>query len=116
MVKSIRECVNLEKSTDKNLKVVVKLAIPDIEKIKVSIKDRSQIEDVEREIEENTKKNDRYVHSMKAEIKARKILLTALDQAEEFYNNQRGDVKVVVNVSIFDLNEMLKYLYSIVSF
>lgn len=100
MAKSIRECVNLEKSTDKNLKVVVKLAIPDLEKIKISIKDRSQVEDVEREIEENTKKNDKYVHSLKSEIKARKILLTALDQAEEFYNNQRGDVKVVVNVSI----------------
>ena len=104
MVKSIRECVNLEKSTDKNLKIVVKLAIPDLEKIKIAIKDRSQVEDVERDIEENTKKNDKYVHSLKAEMKARRILLTALEQADEFYNNQRGDVKVVVNVSIFGLH------------
>lgn len=82
----------------------MKLAIPDLEKIKIAIKDRSQVEDVERDIEENTKKNDKYVHSLKAEMKARRILLTALEQADEFYNNQRGDVKVVVNVSIFGLH------------
>jgi hypothetical protein len=33
------------------------------------------------------------------EIKARKIPLTALDQAEKFYKHQRRDVKKVVYVS-----------------
>lgn len=41
--------------------------------------------------------------TLKAEIKARSILLTALDQAEEFYKNQRRDVKKVVYVSLIEL-------------
>lgn len=40
-----------------------------------------------------------FMASLESEIKARKILLTALDQADRFYRNQRRDVKKVVYVS-----------------
>ena len=39
-----------------------------------------------------------YVKSLKTEIKSRKVLLSILEQAEIFYQNQRGEVKVVANV------------------
>jgi hypothetical protein len=61
--------------------------------------DRSHVEDLERDVENAEKKYELFVESISAEIKARKILLTALDQAEKFYRNQRRDVKKVVYVS-----------------
>jgi hypothetical protein len=54
---------------------------------------------LERDIENAGKKYELVMESISAEIKARKILLTALDQAEKFYRNQRRDVKKVVYVS-----------------
>lgn len=58
------------------------------------------MEDAERSADESVKKYEKYVNSLKAEIKARKLLLTALDQAEVFYRTQRGEVKILANVSI----------------
>lgn len=40
------------------------------------------------------------MESLEKEVKARKILLSALDQADRFYRNQRRDVKKVVYVSL----------------
>lgn len=96
LVSSIRCCVKLESETDKNFKGLSKNSICDIESIN-SLKDRRHVEDVEKEIEESLGKLQSYVRSLKAEIKARGIILTALDQAEAFYTTQRGEVKVVVN-------------------
>jgi hypothetical protein len=50
-------------------------------------------------VDEAVRRHEKYINSLKTEIKARKILLTALDQAEEFYRTQRGEVKMVANVS-----------------
>lgn len=60
--------------------------------------DRTHVEEVERDIENASSKYELFISSMQAEIKARKILLTALDQADRFYRNQRRDVKKVVYV------------------
>ena len=57
------------------------------------------MEDLEKDVENAGKKYDLFIETISAEIKARKILLTALDQAEKFYRNQRKDVKKVVYVS-----------------
>jgi hypothetical protein len=65
--------------------------------------DRRHVEDVEKEVDEDVHKFSKFIHNLKAEIKARKLLLTALEQAEGFYHNQRGEVKVVANVSIYIL-------------
>lgn len=61
--------------------------------------ERKRVEDIEHEIEENLVHYQSYVHSLKTEIKSRKLLLSLLEQADTFYHNQRGEVKVVVNVS-----------------
>ena len=61
--------------------------------------DRTQVEEVEKEVEHAATKHELFINSINAEIKARKTLLTALDQAERFYRNQRRDVKKVVYVS-----------------
>lgn len=43
VVSSIRCCVSLESETDKNLKLVVKSNIPDIEKVQNNLKGKKQI-------------------------------------------------------------------------
>ena len=64
------------------------------------ISDRTQVDEVEKEIENAVIKYDEFLHSLRNEISARKLLLTALDQADRFYRNQRRDVKKVVYVSV----------------
>lgn len=59
------------------------------------------MEEVEKEVEIAAKKHEAFLNCINAEIKARKTLLTALDQADRFYRNQRRDVKKVVYVSSF---------------
>lgn len=54
---------------------------------------------MEKDLETATVKYELFISSLNEEIKARKILLTTLDQAERFYRNQRRDVKKVVYVS-----------------
>lgn len=61
--------------------------------------DRRHVEDVEREIEDHANKLDNYIKTLSAEIKARTILVAVLEQTDAFYHNQRGEVKVVANVS-----------------
>ena len=52
------------------------------------------------------KNHDGFLTAINAEIHARKLLLTALNQADKFYRNQRRDVKKVVYVS---MKEILNY-------
>ncbi|KAG5675277.1 hypothetical protein PVAND_005191 [Polypedilum vanderplanki] len=96
VVSSIRNCVALESATDKTLKDAIKVNVPDVEKFRNSLKDRAHVEDLEKDVENAGKKYELFIENLTAEIKARKILLTALDQAEKFYRNQRRDVKKVV--------------------
>jgi hypothetical protein len=55
------------------------------------------VEDAEKEVDESVQNFSKFIHNLKSEIKARNLLLTALEQAEGFYHNQRGEVKVVAN-------------------
>lgn len=57
--------------------------------------DRSQVEELEKEIVERRSKLEHYIKALTNEIKARSTLITVLDQADAFYHNQRGEVKVV---------------------
>lgn len=61
--------------------------------------DKTHVEEVEKEVETSIMKHETFIANITAEIKARKTLLTALDQADRFYRNQRRDVKKVVYVS-----------------
>ncbi|XP_055546292.1 uncharacterized protein LOC129730760 isoform X2 [Wyeomyia smithii] len=99
LVSIIKECVKNETDTDTTFKSLNKTPSLDVELVKNSIKgkDRKRVEDIEREIEENLVHYQSYVHSLKTELKSRRMLLTLLEQAETFYHNQRGEVKVVAN-------------------
>lgn len=61
--------------------------------------DRTQVVEIQKEIQMATKHHEEFITSLNAEIRARKFLLTALEQADKFYRNQRRDVKKVVYVS-----------------
>lgn len=62
-------------------------------------KDREQVETVEREISDRKHKLEIVIRCLNEEIKARSMLITAIEQADTFYSTQRGEVKVVANVS-----------------
>lgn len=55
------------------------------------------MEEVEQDVNETRSKLEHYVKALTAEIKARSILISVLDQSSSFYHNQRGEVKVVAN-------------------
>lgn len=56
------------------------------------------MEDVKREIDDHMYKLEHYIRTLNAEIKARTVLITVLEQTDAFYHNQKGEVKVVANV------------------
>ncbi|XP_058451522.1 uncharacterized protein LOC131430503 isoform X2 [Malaya genurostris] len=99
LVSTIKDCVKNENDTDTTFKSLNKSPPVDVEQVKNSIKgkDRKRVESIEREIEENLVHYQSYVHSLKTELKSRRMLLALLEQAETFYHNQRGEVKVVAN-------------------
>lgn len=72
------------------------------------IPDRTHVDEVEREIENAANKYELFITSLNTEMKARKILLTALDQADRFYRNQRRDVKKVVYVSCLKVDAIME--------
>ncbi|XP_063699516.1 regulation of nuclear pre-mRNA domain-containing protein 2 isoform X2 [Culicoides brevitarsis] len=94
VVTSIRQCGKLQNETDRSLKSVNKLATP---KLPPTFKDRSHCKEVVKQIDEDVRKHEKYVHNLKAEIRARTVLVEVLKQADEFYQTQRGEVKVVAN-------------------
>jgi hypothetical protein len=57
------------------------------------------VKEIEKDLQGAEKNYDDFITAINAEIRARKLLLTALDQADRFYRNQRRDVKKVVYVS-----------------
>lgn len=57
--------------------------------------DRTQVEELEKDVCERRVKLEHYIKALTNEIKARTTLITVLDQADAFYHNQRGEVKVV---------------------
>uniref|UniRef100_A0A336MKE7 Regulation of nuclear pre-mRNA domain-containing protein 2 n=1 Tax=Culicoides sonorensis TaxID=179676 RepID=A0A336MKE7_CULSO len=94
VVNSIQQCVKLQAETDKYLKLINKLPAP---KLPGTFKDRAHCKEVVKKIDEDVKKHEKHLYSLKAEIKARTVLVAALQQADEFYQTQRGEVKVVAN-------------------
>lgn len=53
------------------------------------------MEELEKDVLERRNKLEHYIKTLSNEIKARTTLITVLDQADAFYHNQRGEVKVV---------------------
>lgn len=72
--------------------------------------DREQVEEVEREISDRKHKLEFVIRCLNEEIKARGMLIAAIEQADSFYTTQRGEVKVVANVSVFNIINIKAYL------
>lgn len=118
-VANIKNCLKLEKETDKSFKALPKTSLCDkdtiallkgtfaiffFKYIRISrcqlarchlFIDRSQVEELEKDVAERRVKLESYIKALTNEIKARSTLITVLDQADAFYHNQRGEVKVV---------------------
>uniref|UniRef100_A0A182M0Q6 CID domain-containing protein n=1 Tax=Anopheles culicifacies TaxID=139723 RepID=A0A182M0Q6_9DIPT len=99
LVMAVRECVKHQSETDHTFKGLNKKPHVDVEAVMNSIKgkDRSKVEEMEQEIEEHLAQYENVVGVLKKEQKTRQELLTLLEQAGLFYENQRTEVKVVVN-------------------
>lgn len=98
-------------ATDNSFKKLPKAPNCDIELIKQQIKDKSHSDDIEKEIERYTTYAEAYSKHLQAEIRSRKAVLSNLDTSIKFYTNQRGEVKVVVSVSVNCANRIYYKLY-----
>lgn len=65
----------------------------------LTFSDRRQGDDIVAEVDDGINKMQSYVNSLEAEIKERSVLIELLEQADSFYNTQKGEAKVVANVS-----------------
>lgn len=62
--------------------------------------DRRHGTDVVAEVDQGVKKMEAYVKALELEIAEREKLIEILHQATLFYESQRGEAKIVSNVSI----------------
>ncbi|KAI5644648.1 RNA polymerase II-binding domain-containing protein [Phthorimaea operculella] len=97
LVNKIRQCTVLEADTDLRLKYIHEshLELSDADALCANLKDRSNKDDVEKELNEGIQCVERYTQALQREIVAREALLALLTQANQYYSTQRGEVKVV---------------------
>lgn len=68
----------------------------------VIILDRRNGDDLLQDIDEGIVKLEAYTKALELEIKERIEVINVLEVSEQFYETQRGEAKVVCNVSILD--------------
>ncbi|XP_045540109.1 uncharacterized protein LOC106711252 isoform X2 [Papilio machaon] len=97
LVNKIKQCTVLEADTDLRLKYIHEnhLQLSDSDALRASLKDRSNKDDVEKELNEGIACVERYTQALQREIVAREALLALLTSADHYYSTQRGEVKVV---------------------
>ena len=107
LISTMRSCATLEQATDARLRDLreCNVDIDNAEELCASLKDRRHVEDAEKEVEIAVRNVENYVRALEAEIRERTQVLDLLEQADQFYETQRGEVKIVTNVSLY-----LKYL------
>lgn len=101
LISTMRSCATLEQATDARLKDLrdSNVDIDNAEELCASLKDRRHVEDAEKEVEVAVSSVENYVRALEAEIRERTQVLELLEQADQFYETQRGEVKIVANVS-----------------
>lgn len=99
LITDIRDSIRLSNLTDKTFKRIPKEPICDLEVIKGHIKDKVNRGDTDKEIDCYVESLQLFIASMRNELRIRKSLINNLTAATNFYQTQRGEVKVVVNVS-----------------
>lgn len=99
VINKIKNCANLEKDTDTKLKIL-KEHNPKIqitEGLINSLKDRANVDDVEKEVDVYVQHMESYINALKLEIKSRIALITVLKQSEKQLESDRKDVKMVAH-------------------
>ncbi|XP_069682453.1 uncharacterized protein [Periplaneta americana] len=99
LMEKIRSCKKLEDDTDLKLKRLNEshLCFTDADALRTHLKDRRQGDDVVAEVDEGVHKMQGFVKALELEIKERSALIDLLEQADSFYENQKGEAKVVAN-------------------
>ncbi|KAJ8678406.1 hypothetical protein QAD02_014193, partial [Eretmocerus hayati] len=99
LISTMRSCGTLEQATDARLRDLreTNVDINNAEELCASLKDRRRVEDAEKEVDHAARNIENYVRALEAEIGERKQVLDLLEQADQFYETQRGEVKIVVN-------------------
>lgn len=111
LISTMRSCATLELATDSRLRDLrhYNINIENAEELCSSLKDRRRVEDAEKQVDNAAKSVESYVKALEAEIGERKQVLDLLFQADQFYETQRSEVKIVVNVSILNF-EIIIYI------
>ncbi|PSN33251.1 Regulation of nuclear pre-mRNA domain-containing protein 2 [Blattella germanica] len=99
LINKIRSCKKLEDDTDLKLKRLNEshLSFTDTDALRSHLKDRRQGDDLVAEVDEGVTKMTGFVAALELEIKERNALIELLEQAENFYEIQKGEAKVVAN-------------------
>ncbi|KAM0736525.1 Regulation of nuclear pre-mRNA domain-containing protein 2 [Formica fusca] len=99
LISTMRSCATLEQATDARLRDLREsnIDIESAEELRASLKDRRRMEDAEKEIDLVARNVENYVRSLEAEIRERTQVIELLEQADQFYETQRGEVKIVTN-------------------
>lgn len=102
LISTMRSCATLEQATDARLRDLREnnIDIESVEELRASLKDRRRMEDAEKEIDLVARNFENYVRSLEAEIRERAQVIELLEQADQFYETQRGEVKIVTNVNV----------------
>lgn len=102
LISTMRSCATLEQATDARLRDLREsnIDIESAEELRASLKDRRRMEDAEKEIDLVARNVENYVRALEAEIRERTQVVELLEQADQFYETQRGEVKIVTNVSV----------------
>ncbi|CAL7935852.1 unnamed protein product [Xylocopa violacea] len=99
LISTMRSCATLEQATDARLRDLREsnIDIENAEELCASLKDRRRVEDAEKEVDLAVRNVENYVRALEAEIRERTQVLELLEQADQFYETQRGEVKIVTN-------------------
>ncbi|KZC04882.1 Regulation of nuclear pre-mRNA domain-containing protein 2 [Dufourea novaeangliae] len=99
LISTMRSCATLEQATDARLRDLREsnVDVENAEELCASLKDRRRVEDAEKEVDSAVVNVENYVRALEAEIRERTQVLELLEQADQFYETQRGEVKIVTN-------------------
>ncbi|XP_012262702.2 uncharacterized protein LOC105689903 isoform X1 [Athalia rosae] len=99
LISTMRSCATLEQATDARLQDLrdSNTDIDNAEELCASLKDRRHVEDAEKDVDIAVRNIENYVSALEAEIRERTQVLDLLEQADQFYETQRGEVKIVTN-------------------
>lgn len=99
MFSKIRRCKELEEDTDAKLNTLNKnhISFTDVDKFRNSLKDREHGDELLYEIDGGAASCNAYISSLETEINERQSLIDYLEIAEEYYEREFQEAKIVVN-------------------